>query len=449
MASVAPGDHVGNHAGFFGGRRVEHSQLTAHTVALILAGGNGTRLGELTRWHSKPAIPFGGIYRNIDFSLSNCVNSGIRRIAALTQYKSQSLIEHLNEGWNFLPRQLGEFIDIWPAQQRVNNGWYRGTADAVFHNLEMLRQLDPAYVLVLAGDHVYSMDYGPMLEQHARSGAGVTIACVEIPRQAAVEFGVMHCDADNRIVRFVEKPAHPEQLFPEQTTVLASMGIYVFSFDVLLHALTHDAGVESSAHDFARDVLPRLVREGNASAFAFRDPVTQQQGYWRDVGTVEAYWQAHMELLSAERPLRLNDKHWPIWTRPLYAPPAQVLETQPDGGGFLSNVILSPGCVVRDAVIRNSVLSPGVQIMPGVVIEDSVLLPNVIVGRGCHLRRVVVDSDVHVPEGSLIGHDLNSEWQAEAGQLMLTENGVSMLSNNRFGTPVLIDVIQNRRVVAA
>lgn len=445
MATVVPGYR----AGYQAGHRVEYSHLTANTIAVILAGGNGTRLGNLTRWHSKPAIPFGGVYRNIDFSLSNCVNSGIRRIAALTQYKSQSLIEHLNEGWSFLPRQLGEFIDVWPAQQRVSTGWYRGTADAVFQNLEIMRQLAPAYVLVLAGDHVYSMDYGPMLEQHARSGASVTIACVEVPRDAAAEFGIMQCDADKCITRFIEKPAHPEQAFPDRSSVLASMGIYVFSFDVLLHALMLDANVDASAHDFARDVLPRLVRDGSAMAFEFRDPITHGQGYWRDVGTVDAYWQAHMELLSPDRPLRLDDARWPIWTRPLHVSPAQVLETQADGGGFLSNVILSPGCVVRDAVIRNSVLSPGVQIMPGVVIEDSVLLPGAVVGRGSHLRRVVVDSDVQVPEASLIGHDLNSEWQTEAGQLTLTENGVSMLCNNVHGAPMLVNVTHNRHVVAA
>lgn len=447
--SMDPDYRTTHHAAAHPGHRIEYAQLTANTLAVILAGGNGTRLGNLTRWHSKPAIPFAGIYRNIDFSLSNCVNSGIRRVAVLTQYKSQSLIEHLNEGWNFLPRQFGEFIDIWPAQQRVNSGWYRGTADAVYQNFEMLRQLSPAYVLVLAGDHVYSMDYGPMIEQHVSSGASVTIACVDVPRSLASEFGVMQCDDAHRIVRFIEKPAHPEQLFPEHRTVRASMGIYVFSFEVLLQALLHDCDVEASAHDFARDVLPRLVREGTAAAFAFRDPVTREQGYWRDVGTVDAYWQAHMELLLPQRPLRLNDPRWPIWTRPLHVAPAQVLETQPDGGGFLSNVMLSPGCEVRDAVIRNSVLSPGVQVMPGVVIEDSVLLPNAVIGRGCHLRRVIVDSDVHVPPGSLIGHDLCGDWQADAGQLTLTDNGVSMVCNTLHGTPTLVDVMRDRDVAAA
>lgn len=449
MTTVVPGYCADYRSGNRAGDRAAQSPLAAMTAAVVLAGGNGTRLGNLTRWHSKPAIPFGGIYRNIDFSLSNCVNSGIRRIAVLTQYKSQSLIDHLNEGWNFLPRQFGEFVDIWPAQQRVNSGWYRGTADAVFQNLEVLRRLAPAYVLVLAGDHVYSMDYGPMLEQHARSGASVTIACVEVPRAAASEFGIMQCDAERRVTHFIEKPNRPDLQFPEQRSVLASMGVYVFSFDVLRHALMLDANVDASAHDFARDVLPRLVRDGSAAAFEFRDPLTQRQGYWRDVGTVDAYWQAHMELLLPEQLLRLNDPHWPIWTRPLHAAPAQVLETQPDGGGFLSNVILSPGCVVHDAVIRNSVLCPGVQIMRGTVIEDSVVLPNTVIGHGCHLRRVVVDSGVQVPDGSLVGQELNGDWDVQSGQLTLTENGVSMLCDNGHGAPMLADVTQDRRVAAA
>ncbi|MES1192124.1 MAG: glucose-1-phosphate adenylyltransferase [Steroidobacter sp.] len=408
--------------------RNECAHLVDNTVALVLAGGNGTRLGNLTRWHAKPAVPFGGIYRNIDFSLSNCVNSGIRRIAALTQYKSQSLLEHLNAGWNFLPRQLGEFIDVWPAQQRLHRGWYGGTADAVFQNMEMLSSLHPKYVLILAGDHVYNMDYVPMIQQHAASSVAVTIACIEVPRESAHEFGVVHLRQHTpRIARFVEKPVHPEELFPNQSTVWASMGIYVFDFNALMQALAVDNSLESSTHDFGHDVLPKLVREGRADAFRFKDRITQQPGYWRDVGTVDAYWQAHMELLSSSPPLNLSDPQWPIITRPLHLPPARVVESA-TGNAVISNSMISPGCIIHDAVIRNSVLSPGVQVKSGAIVEDSVLLPHAVVGSGCHVQRAVIDSDVVIADGSVVNH--GSDRTADTSiHFTVTANGVCLLCN--------------------
>ncbi|HEX2584225.1 MAG TPA: sugar phosphate nucleotidyltransferase, partial [Steroidobacteraceae bacterium] len=389
----------------------------------------------------------GGIYRNIDFSLSNCVNSGIRRIAALTQYKSQSLIDHLNGGWNFLPRQLGEFIDIWPAQQRLHKGWYHGTADAVYQNLEMLGSLKPKYVLILAGDHVYNMDYVPMIEQHAASQAAVTIACIEVPYASASEFGVMQLRSrSQRITKFVEKPKQPELMFPGQSTVWASMGIYVFDFDTLTQALLRDAGDESSTHDFGKDVLPSLVWNGQADAFKFQDrDDPSKPGYWRDVGTVDAYWQSHMELLSLNPPLNLADERWPVITRPLQAPPTRMLSaaTKP---AVINNSIISPGCTIHDAVIRNSILSPGVKVMSGAVIEDSVLLPNVIVGRNAHVQRAVVDSDVVIADGQSVHHLIQS-LNDETKHFTVTTNGVCLLCNIPKALPTLLD--RTEVVVAA
>lgn len=409
-------------------RRGECARMVADTVALVLAGGNGTRLGNLTRWHAKPAVPFGGIYRNIDFSLSNCVNSGIRRIAALTQYKSQSLIEHLNGGWNFLPRQLGEFIDVWPAQQRLHRGWYGGTADAVLQNMEMLSALKPKYVLILAGDHVYNMDYVPMIQQHAAASVAVTIACIEVPRESAHEFGVVHLRQHTpRIARFIEKPPHPEELFPDQSTVWASMGIYVFDFNALMQALAVDSNLESSTHDFGHDVLPKLVREGRADAFRFKDRITQRSGYWRDVGTVDAYWQAHMELLSSSPPLNLSDPEWPVITRPLHLPPARVVQSA-SGNAVISNSMISPGCVIHDAVIRNSVLSPGVQVNSGAIVEDSVLLPNAVIGSGCRVQRAVIDSGVVIADGSVVNHASDHSALTPI-HFTVTSSGVCLLCN--------------------
>lgn len=411
--------------------RTEYSHLTSETVALILAGGNGTRLKDLTRWHAKPAVSFGGIYRNIDFSLSNCVNSGVRRIGVLTQYKSRSLIEHLQEGWGFLPRQLGEFIEVWPAQQRQHADWYRGTADAVCQNLDLLMQLAPKHVLILAGDHIYSMDYGPMIEWHTQHGADVTIACLEMPRASAVEFGVLRLDDRGRVAQFVEKPRNPQQLFPDQDQVLVSMGIYVFEFERLMDALVRDARTDGSTHDFGKDILPGLTQDGHVSAYVFRDRETRGQGYWRDVGTVASYWQTHMELLLPDKRLNLADAGWPIWTRPVHGPPAEIIQSAADGGTCLANAILSPGCVIKDAVVRNSVLSPGVRVLPGAVVQDSVLLHNVVVGSGCRVGRAVIDSGVRLADGAVIGED--SEWDTET--LPGTRNRIALVCGPDRETP--------------
>jgi glucose-1-phosphate adenylyltransferase len=381
------------------------AELSRDTFAIVLAGGNGTRLGELTRWQCKPAVPFAGHYRNIDFTLSNCVNSGIRRIGVLTQYKAHSLIAHIVSGWNFLPRALGEFVEVWPAQQRLHTGWYAGTADAVFQNLDLVSAQRSRYTLILAGDHIYKMDYRKLLQQHIASGAGVTIACVPIPVESAGAFGVLGVDESQRVNSFIEKPA-PATLASTASTVLASMGIYVFTTDYLVQLLKRDAALLESAHDFGKDILPLTVREGQAFAHRFLDD-SGQPGYWRDVGTLDSYWQAHMELLGSAPAMDLYDQRWPIRTLPEALPPAKLAE---DCGrrGFVASSLLSGGTVVGCATVTRSVLSPNVRIGDGTMLDESIILPNARVGANCKLRRVIVDAGVEVPDGTVLG------WQSPA-----------------------------------
>lgn len=418
-------------------------QLCQQSVALVLAGGNGTRLGELTRWDAKPAVSFGGIYRNIDFSLSNCINSGLRRIAVLTQYKAQSLIEHLHEGWNFLPRQLGEFIDVWPAQQRINSGWYRGTADAIHQNLDMLQRLAPRYVVVLAGDHIYTMDYAAMLESHVASGAHVTIGCLEMPRAEVSEFGVVTADEQGRVLNFLEKPRNPEHVFPDRERLTVSMGIYVFNVDYLIDILQRDSAASESAHDFGKDVLPRAAAERRANAYLLRDRNTGAPGYWRDVGTVEAYWLAHMELLAEDVPISLIDPSWPIYTRQQHLPPAHIVQRSQRGGSLLGSVIVSPGCVVTDAVISNSVLSPGVTICSGAIVEDSVILPGAVIGPRCHIARSVIDAGVEIPPDTVIGRDRaqdDARFAVTAAHICLVSHRAEFAAQPKLSTDLSCEV---------
>ena len=377
------------------------SELSRDTFALILAGGNGTRLGELTRWQCKPAIAFAGQYRNIDFTLSNCVNSDVRRIAVLTQYKAHSLITHLVGGWSFLPRALGEFIEVWPAQQRLHSGWYAGTADAVFQNLDLVLAQRSRYTLVLAGDHIYKMDYRKLLAQHVASGAGVTVACVPVPLESASFFGVLGVDEQHNVHSFIEKPAPATLPASPSATVLASMGIYVFTTDYLAQLLARDAGQLASAHDFGRDILPYAVRENQMGAHMFLDE-DGRPGYWRDVGTIESYWQTHMELLAAKPPIDLYDARWPIRTLPEALPPAKLAE---DSGrrGFVASSMLSGGTVVGCATVTRTVLSTNVRVGDGSTLDEVVVLPNARIGANCRLRRVIVDSGVVVPDGTVIG----------------------------------------------
>ena len=403
--------------------------LARNTVALILAGGNGTRLGELTRWQCKPAVSFGGHFRNIDFTLSNCVNSGVRRVAVLTQYKAQSLINHIGGGWDFLPRPLGEFIDVWPAQQRLHTSWYVGTADAVYQNLDLLLAQGSRYTLVLAGDHVYKMDYRLLLEQHARSGADVTVACVPVPVEESASFGVLGVDERRRVCSFIEKPQPSSLGLPSsvglkgQRTVLASMGVYVFNTDYLEQQLRRDAQETTSAHDFGRDILPRAVREDHVSAFAFLDE-KGEPGYWRDVGTLEAYWQAHMELLAATPPIELFDPAWPIITLPAQLPPAKLVYAA-GRQGFVANSLLAGGVVDRGATVTNSVLAGNVHVAEGTLLDEAVVLPGARVGADCKLRRVIVDIGMEIPDGVSVG------WQpAGPVESMRTGGRVTLLSKS-------------------
>ena len=388
------------------------SELSRDTFALVLAGGNATRLGELTRWHCKPAVPFAGHFRNIDFTLSNCVNSGVRRIGVLTQYKAQSLIAHIVGGWSFLPRALGEFVEVWPAQQRLHNGWYSGTADAVFQNLDLVLAQRSRYTLVLAGDHIYTMDYRKLLEQHVASGAGATIACVPVPVESAGSFGVLGVNEQRSVQSFVEKPAASTLAPAASSSVLASMGIYVFTTDYLVQLLKRDASQPDSAHDFGHDILPLAVRENRVSAHMFLDE-SGKPGYWRDVGTIDSYWQTHMDLLATNPAIDLYDRHWPIRTLAEVLPPAKLAE---DFGrrSYVANSLLSGGTVVGCATVTRSVLSAKVRVGDGSMLDEVVVLPNARIGANCRLRRVIVDGGVEVPDGTAIG------WQPSASAERMT-----------------------------
>jgi glucose-1-phosphate adenylyltransferase len=368
---------------------------------LILAGGNGSRLGELTRSQCKPAIPFAAHLRNIDFTLSNCINSGLRRVAVLTQYKAQTLIEHINGGWSFLPRALGEFVDVWPAQQRAASGWYAGTADAVYQNLDSVLAQRTRYTLVLAGDHIYTMDYRRLLAEHAASGAGVTLSCVPIPVEQAGAFGVLGVDPQRHVHSFVEKPA-PALLRGDggQDTVLASMGIYVFTTNYLVEALQRDAAAQS-AHDFGRDILPAAVRDNRAHAHLFLNG-DGQIGYWRDVGTLEAYWQAHMDLLTPHPAIDLHDPAWPIHTHSATLPPAKLLSAA-GSQSYVANSLLGGGSVIRGATVTSSVLGNNAQVAEGSVLDEAVVLPGAKIGSNCRLRRIIVDGGTEVADGTVVG----------------------------------------------
>jgi glucose-1-phosphate adenylyltransferase len=376
-----------------------HTELARDTFALVLAGGNGTRLGDLTRWQCKPAIAFGGHFRNIDFTLSNCVNSGVRRIAVLTQYKAHTLLRHLAAGWSFLPKPLGEFIEVWPAQQRLHKSWYRGTADAVHQNLDLVLAQRSRYTLVLAGDHIYKMNYLDLLERHARTGADVTVACVPVSVEEASSFGVLGVDTGQRVQSFIEKPA-PESLPGTQNTVLASMGVYVFSTDYLARRLRLDAANADSAHDFGRDLLPLAVREDHVVAHPFT-AANGRPAYWRDVGTQYAYWHAHMELLVPEPPIDLYDPSWPIMTSTEVLPPARLLFDSARQGS-VANSLLAGGVVIRGAAITNSVVASNVHVGEGSTLDEAVVLPRARIGSNCRLQRVIIDEGLTVPDGTII-----------------------------------------------
>src|SRR5690606_3293891 len=338
------------------------SRLTRDTLALILAGGRGTRLKQLTEWRAKPAVPFGGKFRIIDFPLSNCLNSGIRQIGVLTQYKADSLIRHIQQGWGFLRAELGEFVDILPAQQRLQEAWYAGTADAVYQNLDIFRQRDPEYILVLAGDHVYKMDYGLMMAYHVEMQADLTIGCMEVPLSEAKAFGVMHIGDDKRVSNFVEKPENPPPMPNRPDHALASMGIYVFNTGFLFEQLIKDADTPGSSHDFGKDIIPAAIKKYRVFAYPFRDIQSGVQAYWRDVGTVDSYWAANMELIGIDPELNLYDKDWPIWTYQAQTPPAKFVFDDDDRRGMAVDSMVSGGCVISGAEVRHSLLFSNVRV---------------------------------------------------------------------------------------
>ncbi len=383
------------------------SRLTRETLALVMAGGRGSRLMQLTLSRAKPAVPFGGKFRIIDFTLSNCINSGIRRVGVLTQYKSHSLIRHLQQGWGFLRGQFGEFVELLPAEQRGEvYGWYEGTADAVFQNLDFIRRCQPAYVLVLAGDHIYKMDYGPMLAQHARTGAQVTVGCIEVPLQEARGFGVMQVDESNRITEFQEKPDAPNSLPGKPELALASMGIYVFDARFLLEQLSRDAGVSESSHDFGKDIVPSMIADGSVYAYRFNDLYKpEQQGYWRDVGTIDAFWQANIELTYVLPDLNLYDADWPIWTLQEQVPPAKFVFDEGEVAGTAIESLVAGGCIVSGAQVRRSVLFVNARVERGSLVEDSLLLPGSKVGSNCKIRRAIIDEGCTIPDDTCIGYD--------------------------------------------
>jgi len=408
------------------------SKATRETLALILAGGRGTRLHGLTKERSKPAVSFAGKFRIIDFPLSNCINSGIRRIGVLTQYNAHSLIRHLQKGWSFMRAELGEFVEIWPAQQRGGEAnWYAGTADAVVHNLDVIGSFNPKYILILAGDHIYKMDYGQMVGHHVRSGADMTVGCLEVDLETAKSFGVMAVDDRGMISEFAEKPANPKPMPGNPDKALASMGIYVFSRDFLFEQLEQDRKMADSSHDFGKDIIPRVIKTHKVGAYRFRDP-DGRQGYWRDVGTVDAFWEANHELVGVTPPLNLYDKRWPIWTYQEQLPPAKFVFNDDNRRGMAVDSMVSGGCIISGSKLIRSLLFSNVYIHSYSTITDSVLLPGVQVGRHCLINKVVVDTRACIPPNTHIGQDLERDrkyfYVSEGGVVLVTQEGLDRMA---------------------
>lgn len=405
------------------------TDLTRRTLALVLAGGEGSRLKDLTAWRAKPAVPIGGKYRIIDFALSNCVNSGIRRIGVLTQYKSHSLIRHLQRAWGFMRAEIGEFVEILPAQQRTDKKeWYQGTADALFQNIDIMQRHHPEYVLVLGGDHVYTMDYTEMLLYHVQTGADFTVGSIEVPADEASGFGVMSVDADMRITRFTEKPAHPDSIPGKPGTALVSMGIYIFSKDFLYKTLVEDAGNALSSHDFGRNIVPENIDKARAMAFPFRNK-DGNPGYWRDVGTLQSYWQTNMELCAVEPELNLYDRDWPIWTYQPQYPPAKFIFDDEDRRGQAIDSLIAGGCILSGARVKRSVLFFATTVENYSHIKDSVILPKVSIGRNCRITRAIIDKGCVIEDGTVIGEDPAED----ARRFHVTKEGIVLVTSAMLG----------------
>jgi glucose-1-phosphate adenylyltransferase len=405
------------------------SRLTRDTLALILAGGRGTRLQHLTLWRAKPAVPFGGKFHIVDFPLSNCINSGIRRIGVLTQYKAHSLIQHIQRGWGFLRGEFGEFVELLPAQQRIEASWYAGTADAVYQNLDIIRQHEPNFVLILAGDHIYKMDYGPMIAAHVAQGADATVGCIEVPLERAKEFGVMTVNTVGRVTDFVEKPLQPKTMSGRTDAVLASMGIYVFNTAFLYEQLTRDAHAPKSVHDFGKDILPYIIKLYNVMAYPFRELDGHKQAYWRDVGTIDAYWEANMELIGVTPELNFYDEDWPIWTYQEQLPPAKFVFDDDGRRGMAVDSMVSGGDIISGSLVRHSLLFSNVHVADYCTIQDSLILPNVVVGERCQLRKVIIEEGCRLPPGTVIGEDS----QQDAKRYYVSPGGVTVVTPEMLG----------------
>lgn len=401
------------------------SNLTKDTYALILAGGRGSRLHELTKWRAKPAVYFGGKFRIIDFPLSNCINSGIRRVGILTQYKSHSLIRHINRGWGHFKKELGESVEILPASQRFSEDWYQGTADAVYQNIDIIRDELPKYVMILSGDHIYRMDYGTMLAQHVQSGAKMTVSCMKVPiPEAAGAFGVMSVDENKRVLAFTEKPEQPDALPDEPENCLASMGNYIFDTEFLFNVLEDDKADNDSEHDFGKNIIPRIIEDHQVQAFVFGEG-NGNENYWRDVGTIDSFWQANMELVEPVPALNLYDADWPIWTYQEQLPPAKFVKEADDLPGEAINSVVSGGCIVSGAQLHKSLCFSNVRVNSGSIVDETVILPAVEVGAHCVIRRAVLDRGCQIPDGMQIG--VNHDEDRRRG-FRVSSNGIVLVT---------------------
>jgi len=403
------------------------SNLTRDTYALVLAGGRGSRLHELTNWRAKPALYFGGKFRIIDFPLSNCINSGIRNIGVLTQYKSHSLIRHLVRGWGHFKKELGESVEVLPASQRFSEDWYQGTADAVYQNIDIIKVELPKYVMILSGDHIYRMDYGPMLAQHVESGAKMTVSCMSVPiEQARDAFGVIGVDTNNQVTGFIEKPSNPAPLPNDPNLCLASMGNYVFDTEFLIEQLERDNQNPNSDHDFGKDIIPSIIDNYKVCAFDFKESA-KNHSYWRDVGTLDSYWEANMELVSPVPELNLYDKKWPIWTYQEQLPPAKFVWEGENSPGEALNSLVSGGCIISGASIKQSICFSNVKVKSNTEISESVLLPGVVVGHNCTIKKAILDRGCTIPDGTTIGVD--HEEDKKRG-FRVSENGVVLVTRD-------------------
>lgn len=398
-------------------------------LTLILAGGKGTRLDPLTRDRAKPAVPFGGLYRIIDFTLSNCINSNLRRVLVLTQYKARSLDRHIAAGWTFLSRSLDEWIEVLPPQQRIDEHWYKGTADAIYQNIYSIEKADPRYVMILAGDHIYKMDYGDMIRAHIDRGADLTIGCLPVPLKDGNQFGIMQVDSTERVTAFDEKPREPKPIPGDAENCLASMGIYVFTARLMYELLCQDATRPNSDHDIGRNIIPNMIENNRVYAFPFKDKNRKATAYWRDVGTLDAYYQANMDLIEVDPVLNLYDKEWPIRTYQAQLPPPKFVfsdEGPIDNArrGEAHDSMVCQGCIVSGGHVRKSILAPNVRVNSFSLVENSILFDGVDVGRHCRIRRAIIDKDVKIPANSTIGYDLEHDRKRHT----VTEQGVVVIA---------------------